>query len=220
MTKHEPKRIRIFFHFQGSDRKAMGIEDQFQDFDFEAELAGRRTALLAYVFGVVRDMETAEDIAQEAMLRAFRSISELKDHNRLAPWLYKIATNICRDHFRKSGRTPEESGNRDSVDEIRDENAPRLDEVLGCAEMGECVRRYFAELSDSYKAVILLHDAEGMTSQEIADMLDTSLDAVKVRLHRARKRLRNILKDACRFYMDERGVLVCEPKREEKGDAR
>ena len=190
----------------------MGIKGRFQDFDFKAELAGKREPLLAYVLSVVRDAETAEDITQEAMLRAFRRISELKDHNRLAPWLYRVATNICRDHFRKNGRTRNESQGSDAVDDMRDENAPRLDKVLECAEMGECVQRYFAELSDSYRAVILLHDVEGMTNQEIADMLDISLDAAKVRLHRSRKQLRNILKDVCHFYKDERGVLVCEPK--------
>lgn len=193
----------------------MGIKNQFQDFDFEEELTTKQASLLAYVLSIVRDAEIAQDITQEAMLRAFRSLAELKDNNRLTPWLYRIATNICRDYFRKNGRTREESQDRDSVSDMRDENAPRLDKVLECEEMGECVQRYFAELSDSYRAVILLHDVEGLTNQKIANMLDISLDAAKVRLHRSRKQLRNILKDVCHFYIDERGVLVCEPKNEE-----
>jgi len=82
--------------------------------------------------------------------------------------------------------------------------------------MGECVQLYFKELSNSYRAVILLHDMEGMTNQEIADMLEISLDTAKIRLHRARKKLRNILEDVCHFYTDERGVLVCEPKNNQK----
>lgn len=194
----------------------MGIKDPFQEFDLEAELATKRTSLLAYVVSVVREVETAEDITQEAMLRAFRCLSELKDINRLAPWLYSIATNICRDHFRKNGRALEQSQDSDAIHDLRDENGPKLDKVLECAEMGECVQRYFAELSDSYRAVILLHDVEGMTNQEIATMLDISLDAAKIRLHRSRKQLRNILKDVCHFYIDERGILVCEPKQEGK----
>lgn len=191
----------------------MGIKDQPQD--FEAELTAKRTPLLAYVLGVVRDLEIAEDITQEAMLRACRSISGLKNHDRLTRWLYRIATNICRDHFRKNKRISEEAQDSDSINELRDENAPRLDKVLECAEMGECVQRYFSELSDSHRAVILLHDVEGMTNQEIADMLNISLDTAKVRLHRSPKQLRNILKDVCHFYIDERGILVCEPKNDE-----
>lgn len=176
--------------------------------DFKAELAGKRPALFTFVLGIVRNVDLAEDLTQDAMLRAYRSISGLRDHNRLSPRLYTIASNVCRDHFRKNKRTRE----KNSVDNLRDENAPRLEKVLECAEMGECVQRYFNELSDSYRAVILLHDVEGMTNQEIADFMNISLDAAKIRLHRARKRLREILKDVCHFSIDERGVLICEPK--------
>ena len=195
----------------------MKIKGQTQD--FEAELAGKRPALFAFVHSIVRNMDLAEDLTQEAMFRACRSISGLKDHNRLSPWLYRIASNICRDHFRKIKKTREKVQSSDSVDDLRDENAPRLDKVLECAEMGECVQQYFDELSDSYRAVILLHDVEGMTNQEIADLLNISLDAAKIRLHRARKRLRKILKDVCHFSIDERGVLVCEPKHDKTAES-
>jgi RNA polymerase sigma-70 factor, ECF subfamily len=184
--------------------------------DLSSELAAQRPALLAYILGIVRNSETAEDISQEAILRAHRSLSGLNDYNRLVPWLYRIATNICRDHFRKKKRTREDTLGNDSdllcPHDQRDGDAPRLDKVMECAEMGECVRRYFEELSDAYRAVVLLHDVEGMKNQEIADMLKISLDTVKIRLHRARKQLRSILKNVCHFYIDERGILVCEPK--------
>lgn len=186
--------------------------------NLNTELTANRPALFAYVRRIVRHAEIAEDITQDAMLRAHQNISDLKDNNCLIPWLYRIATNVCRDYFRKNKRTREEALNNDSdllsPNDLRDDNAPRLDKVMECAQMGECVQLYFKELSDSYRAVILFHDVEGMTNQEIADMLEISLEAVKVRLHRARKQLRNILEDVCHFYLDERGVLVCEPKQE------
>jgi len=186
--------------------------------DFEAEIAAERPALFAYVRGIVRNAEIAEDVTQEAMLRAYRSNSGLKDYNSLIPWLYRIATNVCLDHFRKKLRTLEEIQGIDSdllvPEELEDKNAPHLDKVMECAEMGECVQQYFKELSYSYRAVILLHDVGGMKNQEIADILGISLDTAKVRLHRARKQLRNILEGVCHFYIDERGVLICEPKHE------
>jgi RNA polymerase sigma-70 factor, ECF subfamily len=80
--------------------------------------------------------------------------------------------------------------------------------------MGECVRQYFEGLPNSYRAVIILHDLEEMTNPEIADILNISVDTAKIRLHRARKKLRIILKNACNFYTDERGVLVCESKKD------
>jgi RNA polymerase sigma-70 factor (ECF subfamily) len=184
--------------------------------DLQATLATERPALFVYVRGIVRNAEIAEDLTQEAMLRAHRSLSALKDQNRLVPWLYKIATNICRDYYRKqssTSRVVQESADLFSLEGLRDEDAPQLDQVMECAEMGECVQKYFTKLPDTHRAVILLHDVEGMTNQEIADMLGVSLDNTKIRLHRARKQLRSILEDVCHFYTDERGVLVCEPKK-------
>ena len=183
--------------------------------DLNETLAAQRPALFAYICGIVRNTQVAEDLTQEAMLRAHQGIPGLRDPDRFIPWLYRIATNACRDHFRKEKRAGEAfqgSGDSISVEDLRDENAPQLDKVLECAEMGACVRRYFERLPDSYRAVILLHDLEGMTNPAIADLLGISLDTAKVRLHRARNRLREILVDACEFYTDERGILVCTRK--------
>ena len=76
--------------------------------------------------------------------------------------------------------------------------------------MGSCVRQYIEDLPDSYRAVILLHDLEGLTNPEIADLLGISLATAKIRLHRARNRLREALGDGCSFSRDDRDVLVCE----------
>jgi RNA polymerase sigma-70 factor (ECF subfamily) len=84
--------------------------------------------------------------------------------------------------------------------------------MIECAEMSECVRQYFDALPDSYRSVIILHDLEGLTNIEIASLLGISLDAAKIRLHRARNRLRAMLVDECDFHVDERGILVCERK--------
>ena len=103
-----------------------------------------------------------------------------------------------------------------AVDERKQEHAvaaagPRLDQALEQDEMSSCVQSYLAELPDMYRAVILLHDMEGLTNPEIARMLRISLPTVKIRIHRAREKLREALANACSFSSDERGVLVCEP---------
>jgi RNA polymerase sigma-70 factor (ECF subfamily) len=183
--------------------------------DLNEALAAHRSPLLAYVRGIVRDKHAAEDLTQETLLRASRGFWGLKDLDRLVPWLYRIATNVCRDYLRKEKRAGENfdrAAGSISPDELRDENAPQLDKVIECAEMGECVRRYFDKLSDPYRAVIILHDLEGMTNPCIANFMGISLHTAKIRLHRARAQLREMLQDACNFYTDERGILVCEPK--------
>ena len=79
-------------------------------------------------------------------------------------------------------------------------------------EMSDCVRGYLEDLPDAYRTVILLHDVQGLTNREMADGLGVTLDAVKIRLHRARTRLRAALAAGCSFSQDERGVSVCEPR--------
>ena len=78
--------------------------------------------------------------------------------------------------------------------------------------MSACVQQYVAKLSDAYKAILLLHDAEGLTAKEIAHLLQLPITTVKMRLHRARRQLQTALIDACAFGRDERNVFVCGPK--------
>ncbi|MHC4406477.1 MAG: RNA polymerase sigma factor [Planctomycetota bacterium] len=194
--------------------------------DASQQLATHREAIHRYIRGIVRDAAVAEDLTQETLLRAHQKLATLKDPARLASWLYRIATNICYDRFRRTAARPQsrtlddeatndaERGRRPSLPD----DGPRLDKVMEQKEMSACVQRYLADLPDSYRAVILLHDATGITNPEIAEMLGVSLATVKIRVHRAREKLGAALREACSFSADERGVLVCEPKSSEKKD--
>jgi len=186
-------------------------------------LAGHREAIFRYLRSLTRDHAEAEDLTQDTLLRAHRKLSSLKDPASLLPWLYRIATNVFRDRFRQASyrhrpqsldRETENAPQRTEAEAVADDS-PRLDQAMEQREMGSCVQRYIQKLPDSWRAAILLHDCEGQTNPEIADMLDVSLATVKIRLHRARKRLRAALNEACSFSVDERGVLVCEPKSNE-----
>ena len=79
-------------------------------------------------------------------------------------------------------------------------------------EMSACVREKVDQLPESDRSVILLYDISGLSHEEIAGVLDIDVGAVRVRLHRARKKLRALLESACSFGYDERNVLVCDPK--------
>jgi len=184
----------------------------------DESLAPHRDAIYRYVLGIVRDPPVAEDLTQETLLRAHRKLSTLDDPSRLVPWLYRIATNICRDRFRQAsyrqrpGSLDSDGASDQSPAHAIADTAPRLDKVMEQKEMSACVQDYLAGLSDPYRAVVLLHDAEGLTNPEIAEMLGMSLATVKIRLHRARAKLRDALDRACSFSSDERGVVVCDPK--------
>ena len=77
--------------------------------------------------------------------------------------------------------------------------------------MGACVQDKIKLLPESYQTVLVLFDLMEFSHQEISEIIDISVDNVKVRLHRARKKLKTILEKECRFEVDERNVLVCDP---------
>lgn len=174
-----------------------------------------RDAIHRFLLSMTRDAAEAEDLTQETLLRAHTKLATLEDASKVIPWLYRIATNLARDRFRQPSwrerpapLEPDDSGPALPVVD----NAPRLDKVMEQREMSDCVRRYLEDLADPYRTVILLHDIQGLTNPEMAELLGISVDAVKIRLHRARSRLRAALAAGCSFSQDERGVFVCEPR--------
>jgi RNA polymerase sigma-70 factor (ECF subfamily) len=181
-------------------------------------LTTQREAIFRHILGMVRDPAEAEDLTQETLLRAHGKISSVRDPDRLVAWLYRIATNVAYDRFRQASyrnrplSLDADEASSQPVAPLPVDTGPRLDKVMEQREMSACVREYIAELPDTYRAVILLHDVQGLTNPEIAEMLGVSLATVKIRLHRARNKLREALGEGCSFSNDERGVEVCEPK--------
>jgi RNA polymerase sigma-70 factor (ECF subfamily) len=79
-------------------------------------------------------------------------------------------------------------------------------------EMNECIRQVIELLPDSYRSVIVLSELEGFKDNEIADVIGLSLEATKIRIHRARARLKNELTKTCVFYRDEQNEFACDRK--------
>jgi RNA polymerase sigma-70 factor (ECF subfamily) len=169
--------------------------------------------IFRYIISMVRDTREAEDLTQETFLRAYRRRDSLREEGAQIAWLYRIATHVCLDRLRQSARrsTRESDKDLDEID-VTEPDTPSLQQTLERDEMSECVQRYLNRLSDSYRAVILLHDVHELTAPEIAQLLGESLATVKIRLHRARRKLSMALADGCEFSHDERDVLVCESK--------
>jgi RNA polymerase sigma-70 factor, ECF subfamily len=162
---------------------------------------------------MIRDAAEAEDLTQETFLRAYRRRDSLRDEGARTAWLYRIATHVCLDRLRQyARRAPKESETDLSEVDVAEPDTPSLQQTIERDEMSACVQRYLNRLSDSYRAVILLHDMHQLTAPEIAQLLGESLPTVKIRLHRARRNLRLALEAGCAFSYDERGVLMCESK--------
>jgi RNA polymerase sigma-70 factor, ECF subfamily len=163
-----------------------------------------------FIQAMVRDEYAADDLCQETFMRVQSSLDTLKDESKISSWIFQIAYNLCRDHFRKlKTRRAGEHVNRTEVEILVRSS---IQKELEQNEMSECVQQQVNLLPESLRTVIILFDLMGCTHEEVSEIVGISREAVKVRLHRARKRLKALLEQACTFETDERSVLVCEPK--------
>jgi RNA polymerase sigma-70 factor (ECF subfamily) len=169
--------------------------------------------IFRYIMNMVRDTAEAEDLTQETFLRAYRRRDSLRDEGAQTAWLYRIATHVSLDRLHQyARRAPKETEtDLDQVD-VAEPDTPSLQQEIEQDEMSECVQSYLNRLSDSYRAAILLHDMHELTAPEIAQLLGVSVDTIKIRLHRARNKLRIALQAGCDFSYDERNVLTCESR--------
>jgi RNA polymerase sigma-70 factor (ECF subfamily) len=169
-----------------------------------------------FILFQVKDEWVADDLIQETFLRIQQKLSTLKDPLKMSPWIFRIAYNLCRDHFRqlKISRREESIGQEETepLKEAFIQKGSDVQKGLEQREMGQCVQNQIDLLPESLRTVLILYDVMEFNHQEISDTLGITVENVKVRLHRARKRLKAILKEKCAFEMDERNVLVCTPK--------
>ena len=161
----------------------------------------------------------AEDLTQEVFQKVSRGLEGFKGESKLSTWLYRIATNTALDKLRSSSfrRASEHTPLEDSTgvqdrDVWTGQTKNSTDQEVVRKEMSECVRGYVDDLPADYKAVIVLSDLGGFKNREIAEILQVSLDTVKIRLHRARACLKEKLNDGCNFYRNEQNVLSCDRK--------
>ncbi len=171
-----------------------------------------------FILSLVRDEWVADDLIQETFLRIQTNLKSLKDPSKLSSWIFRIAYNLCQDHFRqlKISRKEERIDQEETEDfkEALMQGGPGIQKELEQRQMGECVQSYIHLLPEPLLVVLILFDTMDFNQQEIADTLGVTIENVKVRLHRARKKLRTILEEKCAFERDERNVLVCTPASE------
>jgi RNA polymerase sigma-70 factor (ECF subfamily) len=165
-----------------------------------------------YIGGMIRDPAEAEDLTQETFLRAHCRQEALRDPKAARGWLYRIATNVCLDRLRQCARQATECGDLQSRRPPVLEG-PSAQEHAERAETSACVQRCLDYLPDSYRAVILLYEAHGLTVPEIAGLLGVSVATIKIRLHRARRRLQEVMEIGCFVSEGNSGVPCCEAKK-------
>ncbi len=174
--------------------------------DFNAVYSAYYPRILRYIARLVGPGE-AEDVSQEVFIKISRSLGDYRGEG-LSSWVYRIATNAAMDRRRQPNPIPIPAEEESMVPDC----AEPTDQHLIRAEMSECVHGLIDELPDTYRAVLILSEIEGLADAEIASVVGATLETIKIRLHRARRRLRQALVERCSLYHDGDDRLLCDRK--------
>jgi RNA polymerase sigma-70 factor (ECF subfamily) len=125
-------------------------------------------------------------------------------------WAFSIATRVAADHFRDTSHRAR-IVDIDETAEPADADAT-VDQQLVVDEMNACVRTVIDSLPEDYRAALVLHELEGLTADQVAQVSGCSVATAKIRIHRGRGRLKVALQGQCDFYRDRNNVLRCDRK--------
>jgi RNA polymerase sigma-70 factor, ECF subfamily len=191
--------------------------------DFDSAYRAHLADVRRFVSHFVQDASLADELAQDAFVKALDAWDRYRGEAPERIWLLRIARNVCLDYLRSPRSRITAADSQYLADAAVREPASDLPPTAGRplplsveqtavqAEMSECVQRFVLSLPESLRTPLILHDMQGLTNGEIAQVLCCSLEAAKMRLHRGRERLRQLMAERCDLYHDERNVLACLP---------
>jgi RNA polymerase sigma-70 factor (ECF subfamily) len=190
--------------------------------DFRALYDEFAPRIRGYLTRLVGEAE-AEDLTQEVFTRAHGAMAARRGDSLVSTWLYRIATNAAIDRLRSASRRevpvdasarPESVAEeeRELVSESAALEAQQAERRVIRKEMRHCILDLVDRLPPVHREVILLGELRDLRDQEIADALGITLEAAKMRLHRARGELRKLLQASCELYRDEDNELACDRK--------
>lgn len=179
--------------------------------ELEELLRSYRPRVASFIAKIVRDSGEVDDLTQETLLRVAGGWENFRGESALSSWILQIASNVCVDYFRYKSRRPHAPFSEKPL--TVKPASDNLTKGYESKEMGECIINHIDSLPESYRKVLILHDMEGLKMKNIALSEGVSENSVKVRLHRARKKLRAMLESNCVITVDGRNVNVCERKK-------
>jgi len=177
-----------------SDHKLVAQVRRGDDRAFEALYQRFHRRIHAYVFGMVKDHQRAEDVTQEVFVSALRRMRATERPIAFKPWIYEIAKNACIDQFRRSKRAEEISFDADEGLAPSDygrlvSNEPIPDVAVAAKQQLDHMVGAFGGLSDAHHQILVLRELEGLSYREIGERMGMSRPAVESTLFRARRRL-------------------------------
>ncbi|MBI3152796.1 MAG: sigma-70 family RNA polymerase sigma factor [Chloroflexi bacterium] len=177
------------------------------DLEFDKIYTTFQPKILRYLTYMVGEAD-AEDLTQDVFVKVNKSLENFRGESQLSTWIYRIATNTALDKLRNPSFQQVEPflelnesqfGGRVFPEGQR----PPIEKELIREEMNDCIRGYIEKLPADYRVVLVLSEWEELKNIEIAEILGTTLGTVKIRLHRAKAKLKEELENHCEFYWVE-----------------
>ncbi len=196
-------------------RGAVPTGEGFSAFDAIHDLY--RPKIVRYLARLVGEHD-AEDLAQEVFARVARGLPAFRGESRLSTWIYRIARNAAFDRLR-AGTLARATLAPSAGDNLGEDEGPAgagpadsVEQALIRDQMNACIRRLVEGLPANDRAVLTLGELAELKDREVADALGVTVGTAKVRLHRARARLKSELERRCDFYRDGNDNLACDEK--------
>ena len=168
-------------------------------------IAAHRDKVRGVLLRLVRDAALADDLVQEALLRATRAAGTMRGEAAPATWLTAIALNVARDHFRAGRRAPR-TEDLERAEDVPDGHRPEADILQ--AEMSACILEFVALLPKRQREAVLMHNFGGLSHREIAAAMGVSEGNARVILHRGLAALKSSLNREC--VLDFGDEVPCE----------
>jgi RNA polymerase sigma-70 factor, ECF subfamily len=194
-----------------------------QKLDFQEIYDNFQPKIIRYLARFVGESD-AEDLGQEVFIKVNRALGEFRGESKISTWLYRIATNAALDKLRSPtyNRTFQnctlDMDPENGLEQVSDQNIwtgekiPQVEHQVFRKEMNDCIQGFIDSLPGDFRTVLLLSEFEGFKDNEIADILGVSTGMVKIRLHRARERLKRKLEQNCDSYWIDENEFIPELK--------
>lgn len=165
--------------------------------------------VFALIYRITGDADRVEDIAQEVFLRAFRSLNKFRGGSSLYTWLYRITVNTTLNAIRSLSRRQETSLDAfEGLERPSGSEANPVEEAASHRQLARRVKEAIERLDEQYRAIVYLREVEGLSYEEIAEVVDLPVGTVKSRLFRARQNLKEILKDLLPAPTHDEGPML------------
>jgi RNA polymerase sigma-70 factor, ECF subfamily len=211
------------------DRDEAGLVTELQagsDAAFDWLVTYYHAGVYNLVYGILSDAADAADVTQEVFLRAFRGIRGFRRGSSLKTWLYRISVRQALNHRRWCWRHHRQQVSIDADEHgaglalnLKDDDATPF-EQLATRETSAAVRRALEQVPPLFRSAVILRDLEGLSYEEIAEVMETSIGTVKSRILRGRRMLKEILDPVLRSRVPAESEPAAPRQREEEAPRR